>query len=115
MVVLCRGRLELQQPAIRTKVRRKLKMLTKLHFRNGISHQRQVRTYWLWYQSYQEVRFGAAGTAICSHCFFAHFADIALARPLMDSKKPTKLLDWRTDLVTGARNHRNSPLLPVAI
>jgi hypothetical protein len=46
---------------------------------------------------------------------FAHFAEIALARPLMDSKKPTKLLDWRTDLVTGARNHRNSPLLPVAI
>jgi hypothetical protein len=37
MVVLCRGRLELQQPAIRTKVRRKLKMLTKLHFRNGMT------------------------------------------------------------------------------
>ncbi len=37
MVVLCRGRLGLQQPAIRTKVRRKLKMLTKLHFRNGIT------------------------------------------------------------------------------
>ena len=36
MVVLCRSRLELQQHAISTKVGRKLKMLTKQHFRNGI-------------------------------------------------------------------------------
>src|SRR3954470_2409359 len=36
MVVLCRSRLELQQHAISTKVGRKLKMLMKQHFRNGI-------------------------------------------------------------------------------
>jgi hypothetical protein len=38
MVVLCRSRLELQQHAISTKVGRKLKMLMKQHFRNGISY-----------------------------------------------------------------------------
>src|SRR3954465_13419514 len=37
MVVLCRSRLELQQHAISTKVGRKLKMLMKQHFRNGIT------------------------------------------------------------------------------
>src|SRR3954467_11195962 len=36
MVVLCRSRLELQQHAISTKVGRKLKMLMKQNFRNGI-------------------------------------------------------------------------------
>ena len=37
MVVLCRSRLELQQHAISTKVGRKLKMLMKQHFRNGMT------------------------------------------------------------------------------